>query len=470
MRTIAAVMLLVLSVTAAGASDADQVKSVIAAVRAGRLDDADASAKPIKDPTYWKLAQWLILRADTVAPRPERFRAFLIGSPDWPHRRLFEYRASGTRPPAPVIDAWVARRLRVRELLDARDYRGAYQLTVDTPAPRAENHRIDWDFTAGWIALRYLGSPGLAEAHFDRMARDTVNPHALARAGYWLGRTADALLNFDMARKYREDAAAYPSTYYGQLARTYIGLPMTVPPLPRPDKESSIGMREVLQGVGLLYELNEPEVVSMICAELGESSSDAAGLLALSKLAIENRDGRSLLLLGKGAYSRGLSFDRYAFPQFGLPQYTPIAKPIPPELTYAIARTESHFSQKVLSTAKAVGLMQVTAAAGEDTARRARVIYDWNRLVNDSQYNMAMGAAELSFLLTEYKGDLLLTAAGYNAGRTRVRQWIAAYGDPRDPKVDRTDWVERIPISETRNYLQRITESVAVYKYLMEGN
>jgi soluble lytic murein transglycosylase len=57
-----------------------------------------------------------------------------------------------------------------------------------------------------------------------------------------------------------------------------------------------------------------------------------------------------------------------------------------------------------------------------------------------------------------------MTFAGYNAGRGRVRDWLKAYGDPRDPKVDPVDWVERIPFSETRNYVQRVIENLAVYR------
>ena len=85
-------------------------------------------------------------------------------------------------------------------------------------------------------------------------------------------------------------------------------------------------------------------------------------------------------------------------------------------------------------------------------------------MVSDPVYNTQMGAAELSALLTEYKGNHIMTFAGYNAGRGRVRDWIKAYGDPRDPKVDPVDWVERIPFSETRNYVQRVMENLAVYR------
>jgi soluble lytic murein transglycosylase len=56
-----------------------------------------------------------------------------------------------------------------------------------------------------------------------------------------------------------------------------------------------------------------------------------------------------------------------------------------------------------------------------------------------------------------------MTFAGYNAGRGRVQQWVAQHGDPRNPKIDAVDWVERIPLAETRNYVQRVMENLQVY-------
>ena len=108
--------------------------------------------------------------------------------------------------------------------------------------------------------------------------------------------------------------------------------------------------------------------------------------------------------------------------------------------------------------------MQVTPEAGRDTAKRFGVEYDWDKMVSDPVYNTQMGAAELSALLQEYKGSHIMTFAGYNAGRGRVRDWIKAYGDPRDPNVDPVDWVERIPFAETRNYVQRVMENLIVYR------
>jgi soluble lytic murein transglycosylase len=80
-----------------------------------------------------------------------------------------------------------------------------------------------------------------------------------------------------------------------------------------------------------------------------------------------------------------------------------------------------------------------------------------------------MGAAELSALVSEYKGCHIMVFAGYNAGRGRVREWIKAHGDPRDPNIDPVDWVERIPLAETRNYVQRVVENLAVYRVRFEN-
>ena len=156
--------------------------------------------------------------------------------------------------------------------------------------------------------------------------------------------------------------------------------------------------------------------------------------------------------------------DVYAFPDIGVPNYTGPGSKVDRCIVYAIVRTESGFDQGDMSAAKAAGLMQVTPGAGRDTAKRFGVAYDWKRMVSDPVYNTQMGSAELAALLKEYRGSYIMTFAGYNAGRGRVRQWVAAHGDPRDPNVDAVDWVEQIPISETRNYVQRVMENLQVYR------
>jgi soluble lytic murein transglycosylase len=108
--------------------------------------------------------------------------------------------------------------------------------------------------------------------------------------------------------------------------------------------------------------------------------------------------------------------------------------------------------------------MQVTPDAGRYVTGKFKVPFDQNRLLKDTVYNTQVGAAELGDVLKDYRGSFILSFAGYNAGRGRVKEWIAKYGDPRDPKIDPIDWVERIPFSETRNYVQRVMENLQVYR------
>jgi soluble lytic murein transglycosylase len=177
-----------------------------------------------------------------------------------------------------------------------------------------------------------------------------------------------------------------------------------------------------------------------------------------------------MLQLGKAALARGLPLDYYAFPTVGVPRYSPVAPAIDSALLFAIIRQESAFNPADLSSANAMGLMQVTPIAARDTCKRFSCTYDVKRLKNDTPYNLQVGAAELAGLMQDYRGNYILAFAAYNAGRGRVREWIERFGDPRDPKVDPVDWVERIPFMETRNYVQRVMENLQVYRTLFGGN
>src|SRR5262249_55483813 len=143
----------------------------------------------------------------------------------------------------------------------------------------------------------------------------------------------------------------------------------------------------------ILYKLGERDMLASIYAELGESGTDIAGMAVLGELAGKNGDGRAMLLLGEAAYGRGLPLDYYAYPVVGLPDYRPIAPPIEAAVAFSIARKESNFNKKVFSSAPAMGLMQVTPAAGVDTATKFKVTYSRDRLLKDPVYNMQMGAA-----------------------------------------------------------------------------
>jgi soluble lytic murein transglycosylase len=364
---------------------------------------------------------------------------------------------------------WVERRLVARKLLDLGNARLAYEVVNASALPKDENHRAERHFTAGWIALRFLHEPGAALSHFARIAEGVTNPITLARAFYWQGRAAEALGREQDARSFYRQAAYYPTAYYGQLARAKLGLNEVTLRMP-PEPASEHRTLEIARVFEILYAIDERDLVAAIAADLGENATDTAALVSLAGIATRHHDARATLLIGKAALRRGLPFERYAFPDFGVPEYQQIGPEVEACVVYAIIRQESAFNPRVVSSANAIGLMQVTPAAGRDTAKRFNVTFDQRRLSQDVAYNAQLGTAELGNDIATWRGSYILAFVAYNAGPRRAKEWIEQYGDPRDPRIDPIDWIERIPISETRNYVQRVLENMQVYRALVENN
>ena len=376
------------------------------------------------------------------------------------------------RDPARLGDVdqwWVERRLVARKLLDLGNARLAYEVVSTAALPKDENHRAERHFTAGWIALRFLHEPSAALSHFAGIAEGVANPITLARAFYWQGRAAEALGREQDARSFYRQAASYPTAYYGQLARAKLGLnevTLRMPPGPAPEHRTL----EIARVFEILYAIDERDLVAAMAADVGENATDTAALVGLAGIAARHGDARVTLLIGKAALRRGLPFERYAFPDFGVPEYQQIGPEVEACVVYAIIRQESAFNPRVVSSANAIGLMQVTPAAGRDTAKRFNVTFDQRRLSQDVAYNAQLGTAELGNDIATWRGSYILAFVAYNAGPRRAKEWIEQYGDPRDPKIDPIDWIERIPISETRNYVQRVLENMQVYRALVENN
>ena len=109
--------------------------------------------------------------------------------------------------------------------------------------------------------------------------------------------------------------------------------------------------------------------------------------------------------------------------------------------------------------------MQMLPPTAADTAASLGLDFEEARLLEDPEYNVRLGSAHMAMLMADYGGSLILAAAAYNAGPARVADWLAEFGDPRNG-ADAVTWVERIPIHETRNYVQRIFEGYQVYQAL----
>jgi soluble lytic murein transglycosylase len=358
---------------------------------------------------------------------------------------------------------WVERRVLARKLLDLGNVKMAYEVVNDAAAPANENYRADQRFTSGWIALRFLRQPAVALPHFARIADGATDPITLARCYYWQGRAAEAAGHDHDARGYYEVAARYPTAYYGQLARARLGLDeVTLRGVPEsPADLRSLEMARVFE---ILYAIDARDVIASMAGDIADKANDPAALVTLAEIAHHHDDARATLRIGKKALSRGFPLELYAFPDFGIPNVQPIGPQVERHVIYAIVRQESEFNPRVVSGANAYGMMQVTAATGRDTAKRFNVAFDQRRLLSDVAYNVQIGSAELGNDISNWRGSYILAFVAYNAGPRRAKEWIEQLGDPRDPKVDPIDWIERIPISETRYYVQRVLENMQVYR------
>jgi soluble lytic murein transglycosylase len=361
---------------------------------------------------------------------------------------------------------WIERRLLARKMIDAGEVRNAYLIARDAALPTRDIYKTEQEFTAGWIALRFLNDPGTAAQHFARIGVGSVNPTTLARAGYWQGRAAEAAGRAQEARAAYSAASEQSTSYYGQLARAKLGLPQL--DLSASPRSRGAERLEIVRATQLLYELDEGALAIPIFADAGDNG-DPDALTGLAEIAGRHDDARAMLLVGKAALNRGLPFDFYAYPVNGIPAFRSIGPDVEKSVIYAIARQESAFNPAVVSPAQAYGLMQVTPEAGRYVCKRAGVAFDLARMKTDPVYNTALGAAELGGLIEDFRGSYIMTFAAYNAGRGSLKKWIDRYGDPRDPKVDAVDWVELIPFSETRNYVQRVMENLQVYRARFSG-
>jgi len=363
-------------------------------------------------------------------------------------------------------DEWWAEQRRIaRELLDKGDAKTAYEVarhhSAESPA-----QQIEAEFHAGWIALRFLDDPKAAGEHFATVAKTASTPISIARVAYWQGRAAEAAGAEADARRFYERAADKPTTYYGQLAMSKLGQKVslrTVDPLTADERRAFDALTPV-KAVKLLHEIGEEDLALSLYGDLAQHLDDPGQLDALAALATSERNPRAVLTIGKIATQRGLPLDAHAYPLSAIPDFEPVGDEVEPAMVYAIARQESAFNPKAVSSAGARGLMQLMPATAKRTAQRFGVGFDLDRLVEDPSYNAKLGAAHLGELLEDWKGSHILAFASYNAGGGNVMKWIKAYGDPRKPGVDVVDWIERIPFYETRNYVQRVMENLLVYR------
>ncbi len=343
--------------------------------------------------------------------------------------------------------------------------------TVVSDRPFSERDTYtDLAWMGGQAALTKLGRPQDAIQLFILYANAARSAQTRAKGFYWAGRAAEAGGMRDAATAYYQNAGQYFDQFHGQLALERLHLPIA-PPVTRRTVEISGSQREMFESSSLVKAakmlglqgqwLEQTKFVRAIAANV---NTDSEAILA-NELAVKINRPDLAVMIGRNARTSGLGdYLRTAFPQVSVPTE------ISPSWTmiHAITRQESQFDRQIVSRAGARGLMQLMPGTAKMTAPRAGLSYDIGRLY-DPSYNIMLGSTYFGQLMDQFGGSYVLSVAAYNAGPGNVNRWLAANGDPRLPGSDVLAWIEKIPLSETRNYVQRVLENAVVYDMLNPG-
>ena len=374
--------------------------------------------------------------------------------------------------PIPLDKWWDEKSAHVRMAIKERRWTDAYAVSASAGLTEGADF-AEAEFLAGWMQLRFLGDTSRALAHFDRIAPNVSTPISLARGHYWTARAREAAGDNAGAIVEYELAAKNPETYYGQLATAALSSNPTI----TVDMSTSVSSRgistmerdELVQAIAMLSAIGDTTLLPRFVGALGDRLEAREDFETASALLMQlNRPAMSVRV-AKRAMQKDLHVFRYAYPMVDLPPYRGNGQPPDPAFVHALMRQESEFDPNARSTADARGIMQMLPATAKMTANRHGIPYEASRLLGDWQYNATLGMAHMRDLLDQFGGSYVLVAVAYNAGPGRANQWIKEFGDPRSPGVDVVDWIERIPFSETRNYVMRLIENTNVYRAMLAG-
>ncbi|MEM7767987.1 MAG: lytic transglycosylase domain-containing protein [Pseudomonadota bacterium] len=364
---------------------------------------------------------------------------------------------------------WRERHLAVRRAIKDKDYREAYTLV----APHGMSRGGDFataEFLAGWLSLRKQGDAARAAGHFSTLGEGVSTPISRSRAEYWSGRALEVLNQTSEAEAAYDRAAAFPYTYYGQLSAERTGdtvISFADAALPTEADRLAFEARPLVRALRLLAEAGETGLFRQFSYHLDDQLETPADFVLLKALGEEYRYNDIGVRGAKSGLARGIVAADAAYPLVNFPL---LREPrVERSLMLALSRQESEMNPQAISHANARGLMQFLPATARTEARRRGLPYRTSWLTDDPGYNMTLGGAHLDTLLDQFNGSYIMAAAAYNAGARRPRAWIGDYGDPRRGEVDPIDWVEMIPFSETRNYVQRVLENTQVYRHRLSG-
>ena len=365
---------------------------------------------------------------------------------------------------------WEQRKSVARTLIYKKRYKTAYKIASEHSLSAGPSF-AEAEWLSGWIALSFLNSPEYAINHFQNFYNNVGYPISLARGAYWLGATYKTLGNSTLSKKYFEEGAKFPMTYYGQLSFNEIkpGENFELIDQSKFDREyeKEFNKSKLINHVILLKELDATKYSKDIIKHLATLNVDKGSEVLAARLSTNVERYDFAIQISKQASYEKRFFNKYNYPIISTPKVINKKQMPNSEVVLAIIRQESEFDRKANSWAGARGMMQLMKYTAKLVAKQAKLPYSISGLTQDPEYNIKLGSYYFNSLIENYNGIYPFAIAAYNAGPNRVKTWRKINGDPSKGELSYVNWVELIRFKETRNYVQRVLENINVYKYML---
>ncbi|GBQ64321.1 lytic transglycosylase domain-containing protein [Komagataeibacter swingsii] len=384
--------------------------------------------------------------------------------------------------PAVAAVFWRERDAMARDLLLAHRTDDALFMANDS-ADTGSATQYDALFLTGWVRLEYLHDADHALADFTPLTQ-AVPVITRSRGLYWAGRALWAQGRHGAAKAQWQQAAALANTFYGQMAIERLAgdsMNQLVAPNqagqqirayllrerePVPDVADSVHFdtSDLARAAEILVAWGDRHHARDFVLALDAQDTGVVKHVLAARMATRLGMPDAAVMVARLAGRDGLTLVREGWPR----AYAPPTSILPADVELAVARQESGFDAGVVSPAHAVGLMQLLVPTAREVARKAGLNVNVTAAsLTDPRLNMQLGAAFLADIAQRMGGAVPYVAAAYNAGPHRTDTWLMTLGNPaRDtPQPDAMlDWIESIPFGETRNYVERVEENMAIYQ------
>jgi soluble lytic murein transglycosylase len=350
-----------------------------------------------------------------------------------------------------------ARKYAIRELIKEKKYTESLKLAQHHGLmPSVDKADLDW--TAGWLYLRFLNRPQEAYLKFTHLYNEVSSSISKSRAAYWSGRAALAMKHTKDANLWFKKASQYGATFYGQMAafqlKTRPQISILTPKMLNQRTQNYLTVASAFERVGFK---DQTEMFLRYLMKQPLSTAQQAYLAQEFSVNFGRKDLAAIL--SREVFRNSSHIIREGYPILNYPLAFK-----DPALVHAVILQESRFEQNLVGSTNDYGLMQIIPPTAMRLCKKFSVPYSLKRLTDDGPYNVKLGSLYLNELSGIYTNSYPLMAAEYNAGA--AARWIKTYGDPRLGQIDMIDWIELIPFSTTRNYVQRVMENIYVYRSL----